>query len=62
MQRHVLVLTSRNLVQTAADDDNVKYTSTYNTLLLCGVKVQTQENGEKPNFGPDLDMLGPNLI
>ena len=56
------MLTSRNLVQTAADDDNVKYTSTYNTLLLCGVKVQTQENGEKPNFGPDLDMLGPNLI
>ena len=57
------MLTSRNLVQTAADDDNVKYTSTYNnTLLLCGVKVQTQENGGKPNFGPDLDMLGPNLI
>ena len=22
--------------------------------------IQTQENGEKPNFGPDLGQLGPN--
>ena len=23
--------------------------------------IQTQENGKKPNFGPDLGPLGPNL-
>ena len=22
--------------------------------------IQTQENGKKPRFGPDLDPLGPN--
>ena len=22
--------------------------------------IQTQENGKKPNFGPDLGQLGPN--
>ena len=22
--------------------------------------IQTPENSEKPNFGPDLDLLGPN--
>ena len=24
--------------------------------------IQTQGNGEKPHFGPDLDALGPNLL
>ena len=23
-------------------------------------RIQTQENGEKPHFGPDLGSLGPN--
>ena len=24
--------------------------------------IQTQENGKKPNFGPDLGLLGQNLV
>ena len=35
--------------------------ASYHRIQFQGkLMIQTQENGEKPNFGPDLDPLGPN--
>ena len=36
--------------------------ASYNCMQFEGkLMLQTQENGEKPHFGPDLGLLDPNL-
>ena len=37
--------------------------ASYHCILSQGKPmIQTQENGEKPHFGPDLGPLGPNSV
>ena len=39
-----------------------KIVASYHCIQFQGnLMIQTQENGKKPHFGPDLNSLGPNL-
>ena len=40
----------------------VRHVANYHRIQFQGkLMIQTQENGEKPHFGPGLGPLGPNL-
>ena len=40
---------------------STRYSTLSQAIIVCNFqKVQTQENGEKPHFVPDLGSLGPN--